>query len=47
MTVIDHVLGPIEAGPELDSMIDVAADAVTEIVNNGLAAAQQKIHSRK
>lgn len=47
VTVIDHVLGPIEAGPELDSMIDVAADAVTEIVNNGLAAAQQKIHSRK
>ena len=47
VTVIDHVLGPIEAGPTLDSMIDVAADAVTEIIAKGLAAAQQKIHSLK
>ena len=47
VTVIDHVLGPIAAGPELDAMIDVAADAVTEIIGNGLAGAQQNIHSRK
>lgn len=45
-TVIDHVLGPIQTGEKLDSMVQTSADAVEEILAGGLQKAQHTIHSR-
>lgn len=45
MRVPDYVLGPIDS--EVDSQIDAAAEAVRLIVSDGLAKAQNVIHSRR
>lgn len=46
MAVPDYVLGPVDVGDELDSMIINAADAAELIVAEGLNRAQNTIHSR-
>lgn len=46
MAVPDYVLGPVDVGDELESMILTAADAAELIVTEGLTKAQNTIHSR-
>lgn len=45
-SVPDYVLGPVDAGPTLDELIAHAAEAARLIVTEGLAKAQNRIHSR-
>ncbi|MBZ8176253.1 aminoacyl-tRNA hydrolase [Corynebacterium sp. 3HC-13] len=45
-SVVDHVLGPVDAGPEIDELITTAAVATRLIVQQGLAQAQNQIHSK-
>lgn len=42
----EWVLSPVDGGPEFDQQIALAAEAVTLIVEEGLAKAQNKVHSR-
>ncbi|AKK08273.1 aminoacyl-tRNA hydrolase [Corynebacterium testudinoris] len=46
MPVPDYVLGTVDSGPELDSSIATAADAVRLIISEGMPKAQNVIHSR-
>ncbi|OFS19234.1 aminoacyl-tRNA hydrolase [Corynebacterium sp. HMSC04H06] len=45
-SIPDYVLGPVDASRELDTAIDTAAEGARLIVEKGLAAAQNTIHSR-
>ncbi|MDR7328882.1 Peptidyl-tRNA hydrolase [Corynebacterium guangdongense] len=45
--VPEHVLGPVDAGAGLDEAIAAAADAARLLVTEGLARAQNEIHSRR
>lgn len=46
VSVSDHVLGPVDAGAELDEAIATAAEAVRLVVTRGVSAAQNVIHAR-
>jgi PTH1 family peptidyl-tRNA hydrolase len=46
MAVPDYVLGPVDTGEELSTMIITAAEAAELIVSQGLSKAQNLIHSR-
>ncbi|QGU04079.1 Peptidyl-tRNA hydrolase [Corynebacterium comes] len=44
--VPDYVLGPLDPGAEMDAAIATAADAARQIIEHGLAKAQNDIHAR-
>lgn len=46
MPVPDYVLGPLEAGAEMDAAITTAADAARLIIEQGLSKTQNVIHAR-
>lgn len=46
-TVIEHVLSPIESGPETDALIEESVRAVELLVTSGLQKAQHEIHTKK
>ncbi|QNQ89913.1 aminoacyl-tRNA hydrolase [Corynebacterium poyangense] len=45
-SVVDHVLGPVDTGPDFDALISTAAEAARLIVQQGLVQAQNQIHSK-
>lgn len=45
-SIVDHVLGPVDAGAGFDAAIAGAAEAARLIVEAGLAKAQNVIHAR-